>query len=172
MDSKFYIGIDLGKSGGLSCIQDGNIVYQEQMPKTERDIVTELHCLVMTIMSKAPNANITIAMEKISPHPGEGVVSVATFANHCGGISYTCTCLHMMYRKHVNEVVRIAPTTWKKHFGLLDSKISKYDKKKLSVDYVNKRFGQSLTYSRNGISDAILIALYLYEKEGEIQHAV
>lgn len=163
MTSNYYIGIDLGKSGGISCINNGEILGQYSMPITEETIIAMLFGYVKSLLKIDKYAIIKFVMEKTSPRPNEGVVSVSTFARHCGGVYYTCLLLSMLYVNNVLLPIRIAPATWKKHFELLDSKLSKYDKKKLSVDYVNKRFGQSLTYNKNGIADAILIALYSYE---------
>lgn len=172
MTSRFYVGIDLGKSGGITLVTSGNVIIQWPMPPTDELIVSALMNIVKLIFSINQDPTITIIMEQTSPRPNEGVVSVSTFAKHCGGVYYACLLLSMLYNKNLKKPLKIAPATWKKHFGLLDSKLSKYDKKKLSVDYVNKRFNQSLTYSRNGIADAILIALYLYEEEDKLNNAV
>lgn len=150
-----YIGIDLGISGGIAVINyAGTILNLYRMPKTPEEQIS----LLLTIVDQLTGP-IYIYMEQVSARPGEGVSSVHKFGYHCGGIYYTCMLLSIE-NDNVVAPTRISPTLWKKHFGLIDSTISKYEKKKLSVTYVNNIYNKSLKYSDNGLADAILIAEY------------
>ncbi|MFA5453647.1 MAG: hypothetical protein WC248_08750 [Candidatus Methanomethylophilaceae archaeon] len=154
----YYLGIDLGKTGGLALLNSaGKIVTYEAMPETPEEIIKSLINLCSWALEGEVQASVHIVMESVSPRPEEGVVSVATFAKHCGGVYYTCIMIHLTM-DGVQFPSRIAPMLWKKTFGLIDSKASKYEKKKASVDFVNARYKQGFKYKDNGITDAILIA--------------
>lgn len=156
----YYIGIDLGKTGGIACIDHKReIISLSPMPELVENQIRLLDELCKQISCDDPLARIHITMEQTSARPGEGVVSVSTFAKHCGGIYYTCMFLALIY-DNVMMPQRIAPALWKKAFDLIDSKLSKYEKKQMAVTLVNEKYGLDLKYKDNGISDALLIALY------------
>ena len=156
------IGIDLGKTGGIAVLSttDG-LMDLCDMPQTEEEIVELLYGTVEDL-KESGYRNITIAMEQTSSRPGEGVVSVRTFALNCGGIYYTALFLAML--NPGITVSRIPPALWKKHFGLISPKATAYQKKKDSVDFVNRKFNMSLRYNKNGLADALLIAHYILEE--------
>ena len=160
LNNCLYVGIDLGKTGGIAVVDgvDGKVLDLYDMPATELEIVTALHDTIKELREVGKQA-IVIGMEQTSARPGEGVVSVRTFALNCGGVYYTCLLLSELYDNIT--VSRISPALWKKHFGLISPKASSWQRKKDSVDYVNTKFKMNLKYNKNGIADALLIAQYL-----------
>jgi len=164
-----YVGIDLGIHGGIAVIDsDNQLLDLVEMPATELEIVTELNRIVEELV-ECKLSSIIIAMEQTSARPGEGVVSVRTFALNCGGIYYACLLLSVLHDKIT--VSRIAPALWKKHFKLISPKATAWQRKKDSVDYVNTKFKMNLKYNKNGLADALLIARYVKE-ESENAHTV
>lgn len=160
MPRTYYIGIDLGKSGGIACIDsDEKIISLMPMPESIETQIQALDSLCRQLAEDDPLAKIHITMEQTSPRPHEGVISVSTFAKHCGGIYAVCMFLAMM-QDNVIPPQRIAPTLWKKRFNLVDSKLTKYEKKKIAVDLVNSKYDLDLKYKDNGLSDALLIAVF------------
>ena len=164
---RYSIGIDLGKTGGIAVFSDDSVMYGYwPMPPTESAIVDRLITLYEGLLRRSPRATISTTMEMVHAMPGEGVSSVATFANHSGGVYGACVAISKMMDR-VDLPLRILPSEWKKHFGLIDAKASKYEKKKMSVDYVNKEYYTKFKYVDNGITDAILIARYMVEKKDD-----
>lgn len=153
-----FIGIDIGKSGGVAIVdEEGEILFLKPMPEYHEFARFMLNALDEYVEST--NVIIECTMEHVGAMPGEGVSSVFKFGYGSGLIYGTMV---MLSELHIPVLMpeRISPMLWKKMFGLLGKDLSKYDKKKLSVDYVNKKYKMNLTYSKNGLADALLIAEY------------
>lgn len=157
-----YFGVDLGKTGGLALIDAaGEILNCQGMPNTPESIINTTIEWIEELVDGDTDVKIYPIMEQVNAMPGEGVSSVFKFGYHCGGMFYMFEALRQKYPDNIMYAVRIAPILWKKKFGLINSELSKYEKKKLSVDYANELFNLSIKYSDNGIAEAILIAEYL-----------
>ncbi len=158
MMKNIFIGIDIGKNGGIAMIdEDGALLLLKEMPdysefpKFILDNITEY--------AEASNTNIECTMEHVGAMPGEGVSSVFKFGYGSGLIYGTMLMLSEIYDT-VLRPERITALLWKKMFGLVGHNLSKYEKKKISVDYVNKTYNKHLKYCQNGMADALLIAEY------------
>jgi len=162
-----YIGIDIGKKGGVACIRDGAVSIQK-IPIIDSKINhEELVNMLINLVAKAsllchPQDGIYIAFESTSARPQEGVSSAFVFGLSSGGVLYTALALKHLV-KEVADVMKIAPSKWKKHFGLIAPELSKYEKKKLSVAYCNDKYGMELKQTEDGLADAILIAQYVQD---------
>jgi crossover junction endodeoxyribonuclease RuvC len=157
-----YFGVDLGKAGGLALIDaDGEILDCQSMPDTPESIIKTIIEWTNEMIDSDADIKIYPIMEQVNAMPGEGVSSVFKFGYHCGGVFYMFETLRQMYPDNIMYAVRIAPILWKKKFKLINSELSKYEKKKASVDYANELFSLEIRYTDNGIAEAILIAEYL-----------
>jgi crossover junction endodeoxyribonuclease RuvC len=153
-----FIGIDIGKSGGVAIVdEEGKVLFLKPMPDYQEFARLMLDALDEYV--EASNVKIECTMEHVGAMPGEGVSSVFKFGYGSGLVYGTMILLSELYIPLLMPE-RISPMLWKKMFGLLGKELSKYDKKKLSVDYVNKAYKMNLTYSKNGLADALLIAEY------------
>ena len=138
-----YVGIDPGKSGGISIIDEHpNNLFAYKMPDTEQDIASIFKDISYEGESFA-------YIEKVSSMPGQGVRSMFSFGQNYG---FLRACLHS-YQIPFDEVL---PAKWQKALGCL----TKGDKN------VTKSKAQQLFPTikvTHAIADSMLIAQYCYE---------
>ena len=138
-----FIGIDPGKSGGISVItHDLQDVVAYKMPDTEKDIAD----LFKEITFEGPYVAL---IEKVSSMPGQGVKSMFNFGMNYG---FLRACLHS------NNIPfdDVLPRKWQQHLGCLtkgDKNVTKSKAQQLFPDI-------KMTHA---IADSLLIAKYCYE---------
>ena len=165
--TRCFMGIDIGRNGGTSVLLDGSSV-ELKMPtiivkKTNKKKIN-IPALVDRLFHAAEecskyNLELHYIYEKTSSMPHEGVTSAFAFGYSSGGIAYTLRAIERLYP----DIVRIhetAPAVWKRHFGLVDSEASKYQKKLASVKYANKNLNKKFKNTDDGLADAMLMAHY------------
>lgn len=149
----FYMGIDPGKSGGISVIDTEKGVEYQPMPSTRGDIWRQIDCGVDTIQF--------CCIEKVWSFPGQGVTSAFTFGKGYGELLGFLTAADIPSEE-------IPPRKWQKEFG-----IKPRDKKKETQPQFKERlrgmcqqlfpnlsvWEETLTKQRS-VCDAILIAEY------------
>jgi len=156
---KIYIGIDIGKKGGIAILKETGEIETIRMP-ADKKVLLHLDLIKYIGSLKSIGGDKYICLEKTSSRPGEGVVSAYKFGYAAGGLGYLL--YHLSFEdSSFKWIHHVHPITWKRHFELLDSNCSKYQKKKLSVDYCNKEYNMSLKYKDDGMADAILLAKYM-----------
>ena len=151
-----YLGIDPGFSGALAVLDDKlNIIHYQDMPIIEvakkRELnEPELRNIFQRFSPKYDN--LTVGIEKSQTMPGQGIVSTGRYMASYGFLRGLCVGLGLPY-------VLIRPPTWKKAM-LADMPKEKGS----SIQKVNQIYPEiKLTRKKDhGISDAILIARYLY----------
>lgn len=98
-----FLGIDPGQSGGVAWIEGDN-ARASKMPETERDLWDSFAAFRVN--------SVTLAViERVSPAPGEGVVSAFTFGQNYGllrGFLIACAI----------PFVEVSPSVWQKRYSL------------------------------------------------------
>lgn len=156
-----YLGIDPGKSGAIAVLDDsGEILEVVDMPcQTIGNRVFPDGAAIAQVISKCRHACI----ELVSSRPGQGVVSVFTFGQGFGGVVTLCSAL-------VGDVQLESPQAWQKHFKLKKAKGEKSLSKQQIADRCLALYPDAPLYGprgglKDGRSDAILIARFLYDQK-------
>ena len=146
-----YIGIDPGKKGGYTIIDNGAI---DVFAWSGQGFVDNMADTVMNC------EKCVAAVEKVGAMPGQGVTSMFSFGQSYGFILGVLTALGIGYQL-------VPPRKWKAEFGLLNTQ------KQASVDVAKRLFpGVSLLPSdrcrkeSDGMSDSLLLAEYARRKFG------
>lgn len=158
--TKIYVGIDPGKNGGISAIDDlGNIVIAIRTPCTsenELDLVKIAETLE-TLKSLSAN-NIQVTLEKVHSMPGQGVASMFSFGMTTGMLHGVVAALRI-------PRFLVSPQTWKKKI-LYDTAKDK----NAAIEYCARVYPDVSMLattrsqkSHTGIADSICIARYAYE---------
>lgn len=147
------IGIDPGKSGGISVIrvnEKGAIecIHAFGCPED----IKGMNQLIKKIKVK-PYKKIICYIEKVWAFPTDGRSSVFKFGMNYG-IWQGVLCANQIYTTY------ITPQKWQSHFGKLPKK--KQERKKVLKEIASKQSGIKATLKT---ADAICIALYGYQME-------
>ncbi len=148
---RYVVGIDPGRKGGIVFLDDLAIeILVFKMPESIEEIY---------ILLKEREKRIwKVFIEKQSPFPRQGVVSMFKLGFHYGNLLGCLKILGIDYEE-------ISSQKWKRYFGIL-GKGSRKERKEKAIEKVRElfrgieeRIGMDL--SRNdGIAEAILIAEY------------
>lgn len=141
---KVYIGIDPGAKGAVAVIsQDGELIDARSFTASW----LEEYEFLEDIMGQY---DVLCGLEKVSSVPGNGVKALFSFGKNVGGWTALLEVLNV-------PVVEVSPAAWQpKILGAF----LKGQSKKVALAYVNKRYPLLQLNSKDGIADAICIALY------------
>ena len=162
-----YIGIDPGGSGAIVFLDEDKILNIYDVP-----ITTSLYGSGMSLnpvlfsdiladcISISGTEKICIAIEQVSAMPNQGVSSTFKFGVSFGIIQGAVAAMKL-------PAFYIKPVEWKKHFGLVSK--DKDASRTLALQ-MYPLFSKDFKYKKsNGKSDALLIALYLRDKQNGIK---
>ena len=108
----FFIGIDPGKTGGVSIIDENRKVrLSQEMPLTSDRDVDIQHLSYLINLS----GELFCCVEKSQPMPKQGVRSVFSYGKHYGQIIGLLKLTDIPFQE-------IPPTKWKKEFSLDNKK--------------------------------------------------
>ena len=150
---KIYIGIDPGKNGALAVIRES-----KEVSLVDFDLKAYID-LLSYFKSSIKSYDMFIGIERVHAMPGEGVKSSFSFGERVGELKGMISTLDFD-----NNTEWIQPQTWQKHINtdsnrgkkaIADSLLSLY----LSADLYGPRGGL-----KDGRSDALGIANYIYQK--------
>ena len=144
---KTIIGIDPGASGGIAFIFEDGQRYAYKMPLTERDLVDLLKSYDLD--------SCVVWLEKVHAFPGQGSVSVWSFAQNYGFLRGMLIALEV-------PLYDVTPQKWQKWQGVTKSqavsKIGKTKHKNVLKQIAQQHFPElKITHA---IADALLIAEY------------
>ena len=145
---KLYIGVDVGKSGGIAFIYLDKM-YCFKMPDNPHDLVK----LFKNIVDTAPDINKFCVVEKVWSMPKQGVKSMFTFGYNYGLIIATISSLSIPY-------VEVIPNSWMKWFGSMPKDKSERKKHIKALAFQRYPTNNNITLKT---SDAIMIATYCKE---------
>ena len=150
---KLYIGIDPGKNGALAMIDETN-----EVTLIDFDLKAYIK-LLNSIKNSTKSYDMFIGIERVHAMPGEGVKSSFSFGERVGELKGMISTLDF----DINTEW-IPPQTWQKHINtdlnrgkkaIANSLLSLYP----SADLYGPRGGL-----KDGRSDALGIANYIYQK--------
>ena len=140
-----FIGIDPGKTGGLAIIGD-DTVKAYKCPRT----VDDMSLLVGIALNGDAPEKVIVLMEKVWARPGNGVVSVWSFAENYG----TWKGIIASYDLHLNLV---SPQEWMKYYEI--PKMEYRPRKAFLKDKARSMY-PDLKKVTLSTADALLIARY------------
>jgi len=164
---KVFGGLDPGKHGSLGLLNyNGDFVEYFWFDNPDANDLAELFKVVQQTYDIQ-----LIGLERVGPRPKEGVVSVATFAEHNGCIKGILAVLEIPF-------IEILPTTWKK----IDPELKKLKEetkregKKRSLLYAQKRWPEAglKLIKHVDIADSLCIGecarrIYMTTREEQIE---
>ena len=137
-----YIGIDVGKKGGIAVISDKVIVY----PYSD-------DCL-KTVCEKVKYKDVFCIVEKVGAMPGQGVTSMFNFGKSFGYILGVLETNKIPYQL-------VPPQVWKKEFNLLKKdKAESIKVCKRLYPAVSLLPTERCTKESDGMAEALLICTY------------
>jgi len=151
MNTRYYVGIDPGQSGGIACIHSvpGSIeeVAAKKMPETERDIYEVLRDVCGSM-------DTFCIIEKVHSMPKQGVVSTFKFGRNYGFLRGILIAQNVPFDE-------VSPGVWQRHLGCLTKGDKNITKSKAQQLFPTIK----VTHS---IADSLLIAEYCRRiKSGE-----
>jgi len=143
------LAIDPGISGAVAFYQrEANYVEVYDMPLLDGDV--DPHELVRLISGYKPDLAV---IEKVHPHPKEGVSSVWRFA-----AAYTTARVCIMLCKV--QCILVSPTMWKNRMGLKGGKDGKEQSRSHAVMTFPEQQGQFARKKDHNRAEAALLAVY------------
>ena len=158
--NRYIIGIDPGKAGGISMLDEGgSIVSCVRMPETPLDLFNHLSSLVE---HASPSAMVYVYIEKVGGIPGQGASSAFSFGLGCGHLEMALLALKLKTNYGT-------PQKWQKMYQVGSSSITKSTaaekkehKQKLKAKAQLLFPGQKVT---NANCDSLLIAEFGRKQE-------
>ena len=163
-NNRFWIGVDIGKSGGI-CIQEKDCplrLMEMPMIKSELDY-HELHKLLEPYEA----GNGTIAFERLGVIFGTSKATTFSMGHQAGAVEMCCVALSIPF-------IKVLPKVWQKEMFLGVDEILKQSKSgktqvrdtKAMALIATKRlfpnqkltFGEKATKPHDGLIDALLIS--------------
>lgn len=158
-----FIGIDPGKSGAIALWRPaiGALTLHDAplLANTKGKTETDLHGLLAAL--RVPDGDAIAVLEEAHPRPGEGAVGAFSFGKGYGAIQ-------MALAVQGHEVRCVAPSVWKRNFGLIFPKGTPGPRvKAASRALAQQRFpAMAQHFARvkdDGRAEAALMALYALE---------
>ena len=155
------IGIDPGKSGAISIIENKKIleVYDTPTMIDGKKNKKQINSAQVTNIIKErlkETKEVVVVVEHVNAMPGQGVTSMFNFGQSFGVIKGICAALNL-------PIYFVRPTKWKKHFNLI--KTNK-DASRTKVIEVYPEISNKLHRKKDSNrADAILIALYFNDTQ-------
>ena len=154
-------GIDPGKKGGLTIIEDDKLIDRIAMPINDEDNIS-WETIADFLSKHKPNV---VYIEQVGARPGQGVCSMFSFGKSYGGLFGVCGALKL-------KVKTVIPRTWQKRL-LGEGTHEKED----TIKFCQTKYPEvSLLatarskVSHDGIADSIGIASYGYNEEFHINN--
>lgn len=164
-----YIGIDVGKSGGIACIDDSGELTLYKIPLIGKEV--DLNAMFSLLSVLTAYGSHIVCMEDVTPIQGSSSGSNFVFGENKGHIEGLLVGMSASYQK-------VAPKTWQKACweGVKVQKKScgkKNDTKATSLIAAKRLFPtesflatERSSVPHDGLVDAALIAKYAQIKYG------
>lgn len=144
------IGVDPGKTGAIALLVNDALVEVCDMPVTPGKKKKVSGVLISNVLWQMYRPGDVVIMERVHSMPKDGHVGAYNFGENVGLFRGVLESKGIPYR-------RVTPQVWKREAGLIGKT------KKASVDLARSlwpNMAKQLTKSKDGRSDAALIALY------------
>lgn len=151
--SRICVGIDPGKSGGISIIWAGGTITS--IPWSDDEYIEFMDVVAAKYVCEG--TPIMCCVEKVGAMPGQGVTSMFSFGKSAGFIEGVLQAFRIPYQL-------IPPQKWKKEFGLNSSKQKSIDVCKKLFPNVSLRRTERCTTDHDGMAESLLMAEYARRK--------
>jgi hypothetical protein len=101
--SKFYIGIDPGKDGGIACLSPDNKLTLHKIPLIGKE--ADLQGIRQILMQYINNGNCVFGLEDVKPFPGVSAMSMGKLMEIKGIKQGILVAMEVPY-------IMVAPKTW------------------------------------------------------------
>jgi len=156
MEKQYIIGIDPGKSGGITTLYNGKIIDISKMPINPDEFYKHLLFLGLPRMYRG---KLSVYIEDVHSMPTDGSKQAFTFGRGLGQIEGVIAAMGL-----TEALKRISPMKWMNYFDLRRNKEGE-----TKVEYKNriKEFAmlKSNTKLTLATCDSYLISLYAHEAE-------
>jgi hypothetical protein len=142
-----YIGIDPGKSGGISCITDRG----EERILVNTSVWDDEHFI--GLCNGLRDKQVKAVVEKVGAMPGQGVTSMFNFGRSFGYILGVLEACDISYEL-------VPPQKWKKEFSVTADKESSIKAAKRLFPNINLKRTERCTKDHDGMAEALLMAEY------------
>lgn len=150
---KVSIGIDPGKSGGISVIWDkGQVLCCPWDDKEFVDLIKKVDTYTFN-----ENVPVVCCVEKVGAMPGQGVTSMFSFGKSLGFIEGVLQAYSIPYQL-------IPPQTWKKEFSLNSDKQRSIEVCKKLFPSVDLKRTERCKTDHDGMAESLLMAEYARRK--------
>ena len=165
MNNKYYIGIDPGINGGLTCMNDNGVIKEKIiMPTTKVGTKNRLDSKAITKWFRSISTEGEVRMvglEEQRPMHKQGVTSTFTTGRGYGILEGIVTALDLPY-----EIIR--PVDWQREMfkGKPKGNTKMYSKEIAQQLFPGEEFKKSdrCTNLHDGLTDSTLIAEYIRRK--------
>ena len=154
MANQVFVGIDPGKSGGVSLIK---IVEGEISAESYPMEAVELPRLMADLIEDERTYAVIACVEKVGARPGQGVTSMFNFGQGFGYIQGVLDANFIPYQL-------IPPQKWKKEFSLGADKEDSIKACKRLFPHVSLRRTPKCAKDHDGMAESLLIAEYARRK--------
>lgn len=154
-----YLGIDPGKKGAIAAIEtnlDGDIEYIDAMPFVNE--IDYMHFLEDRLAFRKA-VSFRCCLEKVGPHPGEGVKSSFSFGENFGFIRGLLVACKIPYQL-------VLPQKWKREFSLGSDKNESIEVCRRLFPDIDLRASERSRKDHDGMAEALLMAEYARRKFG------
>lgn len=157
-----FIGIDPGSKGCLAVLHNDETV---EFYDLDNNLDTYEHLIHILTDPYTPTY---VSVEDVHGMPGQSCTANTTFMKLAGYAEL------MGWSICTAGFQKVAPQTWKKHFGLISKGLTKTQRKHMSIALAKEYYPQvedELTASKDGRAEALLIARYHRDvlREQELQ---
>lgn len=154
MANQIFLGIDPGKSGGVSLIK---IVESEISAESYPMEAIEFPRLIADLIEDERTYAIIACIEKVSARPGQGVTSMFHFGEGYGYIRGVLEANFVPYQL-------VPPQKWKKEFSLGADKEDSIKACKRLFPNVSLRRTPKCSKDHDGMAESLLMAEYARRK--------
>ncbi len=148
LPSRYYLGVDPGKKGGIAVLEDSGRVFDVlKMPDTKKDLWEAVQEVISTVY---PHTPLSALVEKVHSMPDQGVASSFTFGRGYGWLEMAFTAASI-------PMEDVTPNAWQRGMKIPPRK----DKSKTEHKNLLKEKAQGLFPDVKvtlGVADALLIA--------------
>ena len=147
---KRVLGIDVGATGAIVLLEDGQPIEWTAMPTTKIGTATRVNAAALSDFFRKSFVE-HVYVESVHAMPGQGVTSMFNFGHSCGTVMGVLGALGIPY-------TMVTPQAWKKAAGLIGTDKDAARSRAIQLwpkwrELDKKGKGQAL-------ADAALIALY------------
>lgn len=146
--SFYYVGIDPGKSGAITVmnqLSDNGKIYMDSKPFDEE--------ILIDICKELSGEKVKCCLEKVNAMPGQGVTSMFNFGQNFGFIQGVLKSFGIPFQL-------VPPQKWKKEFSVNSNKNTSIECAKRLFPNISLKRTERCKKDDDGIAESMLMAEY------------